>query len=153
MRKLLKENQRLSDELNTALITLKTSTESAPNGNTANDMNFTVSDIDAILDEIITARIDPEQLSNSMIQALAVIELLDEVLRNYGDAYAVGFDMTNMSIMMGANNDAMNSMSTMDIGSDNMSMDNTSASEGPKLVNIISYQTSQELATRVQEVI
>jgi hypothetical protein len=58
-------------------------------------------------------------LNNSTIQALVLVELLDTVLASYyGDAYDVGFDMTNMSMMMGGNNDDTNSMSSMDMGSD-----------------------------------
>src|SRR5688572_29752884 len=92
-------NQRLSDDLSTALASLKISTESAQGNKTASDIDLLVSDINGILDEIVTARIDPDQLNNSTIQVLAVAELLDELLRNYGDAFAVGYDMTNMSMM------------------------------------------------------
>lgn len=117
-------NQRLADEFYTALIALKTSTELASCNDTSVDLKAIVRDIDGILDEIITARIDPDQLNNSSIQALVVVELLDTVLAsNYGVAYDVGFDMTNMSMMMmmGGNNDDTNSMSSMGMGSDNMS--------------------------------
>jgi hypothetical protein len=83
-------------------------------------------------------------LNNSTIQALVVVELLDTVLASYyGDAYDVGFDMTNMSMMMGGNNDDTNSMSSMDMGSDNMSISNTSTSNRSDLVNITSHQTAQ----------
>lgn len=51
---------------------------------------------------------------------LQLVEILDGVLRNYGDAYAVGFDMTNMSMMMGPG--ASGEMSSMEMGtSGNMS--------------------------------
>lgn len=122
-----------------------------------------VDDIDDILDEIVTARIDPDQLNNSTIQVLATMELLDGALRNYGDAFAVGYDMTNMSMLTDSNNNtnshrenstSIHSMSTMDIDSssvgDNMSIENMSDSDG-KLVNITDYQTAQALAMRVQE--
>ena len=112
-KEIAERNPRLSDDLNTALATLKTFTESASNPSMANDINFTVSDLNGILDEIVTARIDPEKSGNSTIQALRLVEILDGVLRNYGDAYAVGFDMTNMSMMMGAGGE----MSSMDMGS------------------------------------
>jgi hypothetical protein len=150
-REIAERNQRLAGELNTTLTTLKTFTESASGNNTANDINLVVSDIDAILDEVVTARIDPEQLNNSTIQALRMVELLDKVLSNYGDAYAVGFDMTNMSMMMdGSSSDGMNSMSSMDMGSDNMSMGDTSTSDA-MLINITDYQTAQVLAMKAQE--
>jgi hypothetical protein len=135
-------NQRLADELHTAA--LKTSTKLASCNDTSADVKAIVSDIDGILDEIITARIDPDQLNNSTIQALVVVELLDTALASYyGDAYDVGFDMANMSMMMGGNNDDTNSMSSMDMGSDNMSISNTSTSNRSDLVNITSHQTAQ----------
>lgn len=162
-KEIAEKNQRLSDDLNTVLVSLKTSTESAHGNKTASDTDLLVNDIDDILDEIVTARIDPDQLNNSTIQVLAVVELLDEVLRNYGDAFAVGYDMTNMSMMtMDGNNNTNNSsenssihsMSTMNMGggdgSDNMSMEDMSNSNDI-LINTTDYQTAQALAMKVQE--
>jgi hypothetical protein len=154
-------NQRLSDDLSTALASLKISTESAQGNKTASDIDLLVNDINGILDEIVTARIDPDQLNNSTIQVLAVAELLDEVLRNYGDAFAVGYDMTNMSMMTtdGYNNtnnsdenSSIHSISTMNMGDgdDNMSMEDMSNSNDI-LINTTDFQTAQALALKVQE--
>jgi hypothetical protein len=88
-------------------------------------------------------------LSNS-IQALTIVELLDKVLSNYGDAYEVGFGMTNMSMMttmMNGNRTGMNLTSFIDMGGDNMSMSNISATDGVAT----SYQTAQVLATKAQD--
>src|SRR6187200_215887 len=41
-----------------------------------------------------------EQVQNSRIEALAFAELMDAVLVNYGKAYNVGYDMTNLSNMI-----------------------------------------------------
>lgn len=146
-------NERLAEELNNALTTLKASTEST--SGISEDIEFVVSDLDGIFDEIVTSRIDPDQLNNSTIQALTIVELLDKVLSNYGDAYEVGFDMTNMSMMMDDNSNGTTSMSPMEMNrsssSSNISMANTSAAEGFELVNITSYQTAQVLAAKVQE--
>lgn len=146
-------NERLAEELNNALTTLKASKEST--SGISEDIEFVVSDLDGIFDEIVTSRIDPDQLNNSTIQALTIVELLDKVLSNYGDAYEVGFDMTNMSMMMDDNSNGTTSMSPMEMNrsssSSNISMANTSAAEGFELVNITSYQTAQVLATKVQE--
>ena len=120
-KEIAERNPRLSDDLKTTLITLKTSSEPTSNPSTANDINFTVSDLNGILDEIVTGRIDPEELSNSTIQALRLVEILDGVLRNYGDAYAVGFDMTNMSMMMGDGGGGMSSMDMDGVGMSSMS--------------------------------
>ena len=165
-KEIAERNQRLSDDLNTDLASLKTSTESVSSNNTASDTELLVDNIDDILDEIVTARIDPDQLNNSTIQVLAAVELLDGVLRNYGDAFAVGYDMTNMSLMtmVGNNNNStnsdsgnsisMHSMSTMNMGrgsvDDNKSIEDMSDSDD-KLVNITDYQTAQALAMKVQE--
>jgi len=144
-------NERLAEELNNALTSLKASTEST--SGISEDIEFVVSDLDGIFDEIVTSRIDPDQLNNSTIQALTIVELLDNVLSNYGDAYEVGFDMTNMSMMMDDNSNGTTSMSPMEMNrsSSNISMANTSATEGFELVNITSYQTAQVLVTKVQE--
>jgi hypothetical protein len=164
-KEIAERNERLSDDLNTDLASLKASTESTSGNNTASstDTGILVDDINGILDEIVTARIDPDQLNNSTIQVLAAVELLDGVLKNYGDAFAVDYDMTDMSMMtMGGDNNntggtggndttSMHSMSTMNMGGDdNMSMEDMSNSDG-KLVNITDYQTAQALAMKVQE--
>jgi hypothetical protein len=154
-------NQRLSDDLSTALASLKISTESAQGNKTASDIDLLVNDINGILDEIVTARIDPDQLNNSTIQVLAVAELLDEVLRNYGDAFTVGYDMTNMSMMTmdghnntnnSGENSSIHSISTMNMsdGADNMSMEDMSNSNDI-LINTTDFQTAQALALKVQE--
>lgn len=154
-------NQRLSDDLNTDLASLMASTESASGNNATSDTDILVEDINGILDEIVSARIDPDQLNNSTTQALRMVELVDKLLTNYGDAYAIGFDMTNMSMMMGSDSDGMTPLSATDTSMDNqsnsnmsmgggMSVNNTSTSDAP-LVNTTDYQSAQALATKVQE--
>ena len=139
-KEIAERNQRLSDDLNTDLSDLKTSAESASGNSTANDVDILVDDINGVLDEIVTARIDLDQLNNSTIQ----------VLKNYGEAFAVGYDMANMSMMTmmmdGTNNMNMGGNNA----ADNMSMEDMSNSD-EKLVNMTDYQTAQVLAMRVQE--
>jgi hypothetical protein len=169
-KEIAERNQRLSDDLNADLAALRTSAESTSGNNTAGDTDILVEDINGILDEIVTARIDPDQLNNSTIHVLAAVELLDKVLRNYGNAFAVEYDMTNMSMMtMDGNNSDTNSdtsnnsesdasihsMSSInmdggDSAGNNMSMDGMSNSDN-RLVNITDYQTAQALAKKVQE--
>lgn len=152
-------NQTLSEELDNALTTLKDSTESSSHDSKISDINIVISDLDAIFDGIVNSRVDPDQLSNSTIQALTIVELLDRVLINYGDAYEVGFDMTNISMMMsGSSSDKMNSMSSVDMdmdmdmdNNDHMSTGNISATGDFELVNITSYQSAQVLAKKAQE--
>ncbi|MGH9975641.1 MAG: hypothetical protein ACRD8Z_07370 [Nitrososphaeraceae archaeon] len=160
-KEIAERNQRLSDDLNTDLASLMASTESASGNNATSDTDILVEDINGILDEIVSARIDPDQLNNSTTQALRMVELVDKLLTNYGDAYAIGFDMTNISMMMGSDSDGMTPLSATDTSMDNqsnsnmsmgggMSVNNTSTSD-TTLVNTTDYQSAQALATKVQE--
>ena len=74
-----------------------------------------------------------EDKSNESIQPMRIAELLDSVLRNYGYAYGVDFDMTDMSNM------AM------------MHADNKT-SENNSLINMGDYQSAQGLAAKSLEV-
>lgn len=118
-----------------------------------------------------------ERDQNTKIQALAFANVIDEVLINYGKAYHVGFDMTNMSNMvMTGNNSSSNSMvmgnpvSENNSGIDNMNMNmnmpsmNTSSNTmtmtkhagemnmGYSLSNLSDYQSAQGLATKAFEI-
>jgi hypothetical protein len=161
-KEIAERNQRLADDLNADLASLRISTESASGNNTASDIDLLVDDINGILDEIVTARIDEDQLNNSTTQALRIVELLDKLLTNYGDAYAVGFDMTNMSMMMGNDSNGMTSMSATDTSMDNGSdsnksrgggtpINNNTSTSDATLVNTTDYQSAQALAMKVQE--
>ncbi|HET8794014.1 MAG TPA: hypothetical protein VFM31_09485, partial [Nitrososphaeraceae archaeon] len=113
---------------------------------------------------------------NTKLQALALANVIDEVLINYGKAYDVGFDMTNMSnmVMMGNNSSSPNSMVMNNPGIDNtsgirnMNMDmpstNTSSNTmtmmqqggkmnmGYSLSNISDYQSAQGIAEKALEI-
>ena len=115
-----------------------------------------------------------EQDQNTNLQALAFANVIDEVLINYGKAYHVGFDMTNMSNMvMTGNNSSPSSMvmsnpvSGNNSGTSNMKMNmpsmNTSSNTmtehgggeknmGYSLSNISDYQSAQELAAKAFEI-
>jgi hypothetical protein len=110
---------------------------------------------------------------NSTTQPLAFADLVDSILINYGNAYAVDFDMTNMTNMaiMGGNSSDMmimsgigydnnsNSNSSMNMDSMNisssssfMNMDNKT-DRNYSLVDITDYQSAQALATKALEIL
>jgi len=110
---------------------------------------------------------------NTMLEALALANVIDGVLINYGNAYRVGFDMTNMSNMVMIGNSsspssiAMNNPVTgINSGPSNMNMQsmNTSFNKmtttqhvsemnmGYSLVNMSDYQSAQALATKASEI-
>jgi hypothetical protein len=95
--------------------------------------------------------------------------LLDKILTSYGNAYGVGFDMTNMSMMMtmdssnGGANDGMDSMSStnmsmgnesgVDMSISGMSMNDNNSASGSILANNTDYETAQAIAKKINEVI
>jgi hypothetical protein len=99
---------------------------------------------------------------NNRIKPLAFADLVDSILINYGNAYAVDFDMTDMSnmVMMGGNssmamsglangdnNNNSNNMSSMNTSSTMMNMD-SKINKNYSLVNMTDFQSAQALATR-----
>ena len=115
---------------------------------------------------------------NSTSQPLAFADLVDSVLINYGNAYAVDFDMTNMSTMamMGGNptdmtmSGAIGNSSNSNNGNgmimDSMNMSSTAFSSvdvdsktdnktdrNYSLVDITDYQSAQALTTKAQEIL
>ena len=75
----------------------------------------------------------PKKDNSSSIHPMRFAELLDNVLRNYGDAYKVDFDMTDMSNMAKLHTD-------------------NKTSETNSLVNMGDYQSAQGLAAKSLEV-
>lgn len=85
-----------------------------------------------------------ENSNNTSIHPMRFAEVVDSVLRNYGDAYDVKFDMTDMSYM-----------ANMDNGQ-SMSMANKSADNYQNKINSIenaaSYQSAMGLAEQLLEI-
>jgi hypothetical protein len=109
---------------------------------------------------------------NETTQPLAFADLVDSILINYGNAYAVDFDMTNMSNMasmiegnsstmgmvgMANDEDSSNNNSSMNMNSMNTSSSTTmnmdsKTNRNYELVDITDYQSAQALASKAQEI-
>src|ERR671919_907226 len=171
------ENQRVANELTRAINDLRDISLSPQQVGSIDQL---VSDIGSILGEAESTRIEQEDLENATIQALAFTDLVNSILENYGNAYAVDFDMTNMSNMV-MNGQSNNNMSTMTMsnmntnGNDNdsnkemnsMNMSSSSTVVGmdvgggegsesginsSSLVNLTDYQSAQALAAKALEI-
>jgi hypothetical protein len=201
MIEIAEENQRIADELTTAVNGLQKISSSSSEKQLQN-VNQLVSDINATLGEAVSIRTEQRQGEDSSnflekgieflrgifgggneeaedkgnrditIQPLAFADLVDSVLINYGNAYAVGFDMTNMSnmAMMRGNSSGMtmddmakdddnnnNANAEMNMGSMNMSshtmINMESETNGNySLVDIADYQSAQALAAKALEI-
>ena len=103
-------------------------------------------------------------LYNSTTLALVVANLVDEILRNYGSAYGITYDLTNMSNMMAimSNNNSNNSNNSsspidmrIDAGNTSISSHGGHAIMPEKnnavLVNVYNYQTAQVLSNVVNK--
>jgi hypothetical protein len=112
---------------------------------------------------------------NAKIEALALANVIDNVLINYGNAFNVGFDMTNMSNMVmtvnnsnavpmvmnnsvNGNNSATNNMTeNMNMHPINTSSNTTAQrgvqmSDGYSLVNVSDYQSAKALSIKASEI-
>ena len=131
-------NQRVANELDRAVsnlenITMLSSPSEQQQQSILNDTTQLTDEIDAIIEDAITSRIDSDQRGNATIQATALGDIINTILRYYGNAYAVGFDMANMSemaSMMGGN----------------------SSNKNYTLVDIANYQSAQALARKCIEI-
>jgi len=112
---------------------------------------------------------DNKEDINTTTQPLAFADLVDSILINYGNAYAVDFDMTNMSnmaSMMGGNSSSMtmggmaddeNNSNNSNMNIDSMNMSSTMMNMDSKmnrnyaLVDITDYQSAQALAAKAGE--
>jgi hypothetical protein len=193
------KNQKVSDDLSTAVDGLQKITSSSEKQQQR--VKQLVSNINAAVTEAVTI-IEQEQgdssnflkkgidflrgifggssekanttvEKNGTIQALGFADLVDSILINYGNAYAVDFDMTNMSNMVTMGNNSSSSSMTMDGIVDNnsnnansnssMNMDSMDMSSSTmvnmdskdrnySLVDITDYQSAQALATKAQDI-
>src|SRR6476619_2982937 len=121
-------NARVSNELKESLTALKNAFNST-SPPTASDVKDKVSNVDAILGEVLSVRIDKNQLNNVTVKASTINDLVGETLEHYGEA--VGHEDTNNS---SESNSTTNASST-----------------AVKIVNEAAYQTAQALSSRVTE--
>jgi hypothetical protein len=75
--------------------------------------------------------------TNSTVHALVLANIVDQVLREYGDAFDIDYDLTNMSNMI---------MTPATISMNTSMHSNMSEISSSKLVNIDDYQSVQRLS-------
>jgi hypothetical protein len=130
-------NERIATELDDTLNQLF---EQAKSQTDQSQLTDTAETIVAILDEAISARIDVEQVNNSTIQALVLASIVDTALQNYGDAYHVGFDLTNMSNLNKETSTNETTVATTTNGHTDHASTNTSILFN--LVNLTNYESA-----------
>ena len=109
--------------------------------------------------QILRGGTDEAQNSpNSTIQALVVANLVDQVLSEYGQAFDVGYDLTNMSNIDRLTRTAPNSEISNSSNSSysmNMNIPSITVAEEnyTEIANVENYQSAQELAKTASAVL
>jgi hypothetical protein len=116
--------------------------------NAAELINKTYHLANAVSPEDFRIVYEEEQLNNnnSTVQALVIANIADEILREYGDAYDIDFDLTDMSNML-----TTNSISAHEERHSN-NLENSDDNDELVLVNIWNYQSAQALSGKAVEV-
>jgi hypothetical protein len=101
--------------------------------------------LNQLLDQAESVEISDSVQSNATVQSLAIINVLNQVLADYGDAIGSKVDLTNMANM----NMSMDNSSSTNSGS--MSgMQGMSGMSGVSIVDNSAYQSAQELTITAQ---
>ncbi len=196
MFEIAEKDQKAAEDLSMTVKSLQNITLSASSSSSSSalpeqqqQVNRLVNDIDTKAGEITTMTIrqqegglgfldpvfgaissifgDKKDDDNTKLHSLRVAELVDMVLRNYGNAYAVSFDMTNMSNMATVDGNSTMSMSSSmtddnnsDLRIDQMNNTHSSAmvkggnnmSKNHSPINVAEYQSAQALSAKALEV-
>jgi hypothetical protein len=135
-------NERLGRDLPAALEELHLSIGNSSSG----EIQTQIQNINDLLDETVSVRIDSDQLTNATTQAVFIATLVDGALEHYMIAYGLGSGDQHGD---NSTHDSEESMSM----NDSHAMDNeTKTAQNGTITDIVSYQTAQGLAGRALEV-
>jgi hypothetical protein len=133
-------NQRLGTDI-PALISNITTVANSTNPD-ATKVAQLITSLDNDLAEATSVRIEKTELENATVNGLAVANILDETMEDYG--IATGAEEENSSNVTGSNTTSQdNNMSNMSEGA--------GSNETATIVNFAAYQTAQGLAAAAQD--
>jgi hypothetical protein len=134
-------NQRLGTDI-PALISNITTVANSTNPD-ATKVAQLITSLDNDLAEATSVRIEKTELENATVNGLAVANILDETMEDYG--IATGAEEENSSNVTGSNTTSQdNNMSNMSEGA--------GSNETATIVNFAAYQTAQGLAAAAQDI-
>jgi len=87
-KELAERNKLVTNDLTKAISDLNQTVQSRPTP-TADVVKGKIDNIDALLQEAITVRVEKNQLSNSTVKAQAISDIIDETLERYREAYGI----------------------------------------------------------------
>jgi hypothetical protein len=156
-------NERLSRDLPAALEDLQNSVTNS----SAQEIQTKIQNINDLLSETVSVRINSEQMGNSTVWALVIANLADSVVGDYGSAYGIsteegeedGHDegsgnlTHNNTEIMTETASAEENTTQEETGNNinNMTTDVNATAGNQTIVSIADYQSAQALATRTQQ--
>ena len=144
-KEMTERNQRLGTDI-PALISNITTAANSTNPD-ATKVDQLITSLDNDLAEATTVRIEKTELENATVNGLAVANVLDETMEDYG--IATGAEEENSSNVTGSSN----TTSSQDSNMSNVSnvSEGAGSNETATIVNFAAYQTAQGLASAAQD--
>lgn len=150
-KELTERNERVSNDLTRELSDLQASINAKPIPATQ-VINDKVANINATLQDAIAVRIEQDQLSNSTVNALAINDILGEVLEHYGAAYGIEEE--------GGEEEHSNDTDTTDNTTETAAGSNTTANTTTNttanitaIINLAEYQSAQAYANESKQML
>jgi len=138
-KEMTERNQRLGTDI-PALISNITTVANSTNPD-ATKVGQLITSLDNDLAEATTVRIEKTELENATVNGLAVADILDETMEDYG--IATGAEEENSSNVTGSNTTSQENVSNVSEGA--------GSNETATIVNFAAYQTAQGLAAAAQD--
>jgi hypothetical protein len=143
-KEMTERNQRLGTDI-PALISNITTVANSTNPDAAK-VGQLITSLDNDLAEATTVRIEKTELENATVNGLAVANILDETMEDYG--IATGAEEENST--SSSNVTGSNTTSSQDSNMSNVS-EGAGSNETTTIVNFAAYQTAQGLASAAQD--
>jgi hypothetical protein len=138
-KEMTERNQRLGTDI-PALISNITTVANSTNPD-ATKVGQLITSLDNDLAEATTVRIEKTELENATVNGLAVADILDETMEDYG--IATGAEEENSSNVTGSNTTSQENVSNVSEGA--------GSNETATIVNFAAYKTAQGLAAAAQD--
>lgn len=142
-KELTERNERVSNDLTNGLTDLQASIKSIPPPD-AGVINDKVSNINATLADAVAVRIEKNQTNNSTVNALAINDILGEVLEHYGAAYGISEEEEGG----GEGTDNESGLTTT-----NTSGMTVADSDASQVIDLAEYQSAQAYANEAKQML
>lgn len=141
----LQRADQITENINTNIEKIISNTAALEQSEDSNPLNM----VTGFFSNLIGSGEGDNNRNNGSIHPIRFAELLDSILRNYGDAYGVNFDMTDM------NNMAMSNENSSEMDHSIMNMSNSDApNEGntDSIINMANYQSALGYSNKLLEI-